>query len=112
MIKFKKLFSFSKKEIDHFWPKTTLKKRTLGLKLLQAASDQPKTEPAQPGKLLIVTPRRMGKACQRNRLRRQVKEIFFQEKLFEKPVISILIAGSNAVNLNFDELKKFLIESI
>ena len=113
MIEFKKLFSFKKREIDQAFNKAKFKAKRLGFKLLQAVPEQ-----AQPnqmpnhGKLLIIISRASGKAHDRNKIRRQIKAIFYEEKLYQKPIASILIVYKEAMQLSFDEIKTFLKETI
>lgn len=133
MVQFSKIFHFSRSEVSLLYSKATLKKKILGLKLLQAplsflasASSTPRTQgqvfdaahdssnenKLEHGKLLIVIPRAFGKACKRNRFRRQVKAIFYENKLYVHPVASILIVYSQAQQFSFDEIKNFLIRYI
>lgn len=112
---FRKLFAFTKKEIDQIFGHVVLRKKQHGFKLLQVSYPQLPEDVQKsltPGKLLIITPRASGKAHERNLIRRRAKEVFYQEKLFSKPVISILIASSNAPRASFDDLKKLLLENI
>ena len=110
MVKFRQFFSFGKKEIEQAFKQTSLKQKIDGLKLLQAPL-QKETEPKY-GKLLIVIPAKSGKAHKRNLIKRQLKAIFFEEKLYKKPIISILIVYKSAMELSFDELKKFLVKNL
>jgi len=96
----------SQKAIKEIFKKAKLKKKELGFKLLQAPTT------GKNGDILIVTPKKSGTAVQRNLLRRRVKEIFRQEKLYKKPVISILIAYKQAMELNFENIKNFLVDNI
>ena len=105
MIKFRKLFSFSKKEIQSSSKDAKLKDKILGLKLLQAPCQQ------DHGKILVIIPKATGKAHERNKLKRQIKAIFYEEKLFQNPISSILIVYKEAKSLSFDEIKAFLIKN-
>jgi ribonuclease P protein component len=106
MVKFKDLFRFEQKDIRSTFKNAQLKNKIFGLKLLQASTKN------NFGKMLIITPRKMGNACKRNKIRRQVKNIFFQEKLYEKPYNSILLVYKEATKLNFDQIKAFLIKNL
>jgi ribonuclease P protein component len=106
MIKFKDLFKFEQKEIKIAFQSATIKDQISGFKLLQAPTE------AAFGKILIVTPRKMGNACKRNKIRRQVKNIFFQEKLYKNPISSILLTYPEATKLNFDQIKAFLVKNL
>src|SRR3990172_6229526 len=114
MIKFKNLFSFTQKEIDYAFKNVKGVKKSTGLRLIQApllpdVSDKIDL-PSQPhGKLLIITPRKTGKAHIRNLLRRRAKAIFYTHKLYQKPVSSILSLYHEAASLSFEQLEAFLL---
>ncbi|MGE0207210.1 MAG: ribonuclease P protein component [Candidatus Babeliales bacterium] len=63
------------------------------------------------GRILIVTPRKSGNAVQRNRIRRRLKSIFYQEKLFERGSDCIVFVGAQAPLLAFDDLKNLLLKA-
>jgi ribonuclease P protein component len=63
------------------------------------------------GRVLLVTPRRIGNASQRNKLRRRAKAIFYEEKLFECGRDYILIFKKRAITLSFDQLRKYMLEA-
>lgn len=108
-MKFKDLFRFEKKEIDHTFQNVQQEDKTEGLKQLQSPIQK---ESQEFGKLLIIASRKVGQAHKRNRIRRQLKSIFYQEKLFKKPVNSIMLIYKSALNLTFEELKQFLIKNL
>ena len=121
---FKDYFKFNQKEISLIFKYSKIKKQIDGLKLLQLPIEAlKKIKPEElsnifekqiesnQGKILIITSRKVVKAHKRNKLRRQIKSIFYEEKLFKKPVISILITYKQALNLTFEQLKEFLVKS-
>lgn len=57
------------------------------------------------GRILVITPKRIGKASQRNKVRRRIKALFFEEKLYEKGVDCIAIIKKEGIETPFDELK-------
>jgi len=63
------------------------------------------------GRVLLVTPHRIGNASQRNKLRRRAKAIFYEEKLFEREHDCILIFKKGAANMSFDQLKQYILEA-
>ena len=110
MTLFKNLFSLKQKEIDAAFTSARLLNNVRGLKLLQTPhSSVPQT--LEHGKLLIIISKKVGKAHDRNRLRRQLKTIFYEEQLYTQPVVSILIVYPHALTLSFDEIKNFLVSS-
>jgi ribonuclease P protein component len=111
MIKFKELFLFKRNEVQEAFEKITLHSQIKGLKLLQAPLSIFKDSEQTHGKLLIVTSRRSGKAHKRNKIRRQIKSIFYEEKLYEKPAISVLIVYKEAMELDFEKIKDFFTDA-
>lgn len=59
--------------------------------------------------ILIVIPRKYGTAPQRNLLRRRIKSIFYQEKLFEQAYDFLIFAKPAAKNYTFDCIRDLLI---
>ena len=111
MIKFKALFSFKQNEVKRAFSYAKLHSQIKGLKLLESEiPDQPGQLGLEHGKLLIVIPRRVGKASKRNKIRRQIRAIFYEEKLYESKKIFILLVYKQALELSLDEIKKFLHE--
>lgn len=106
---FTKLFRFEKKEIDQTFHKSTLKGNFKGLKLLKS----PIQRDSQPfGKILIIASRKTGKACKRNRIRRQIKAIFYEQSLSKILSNFIILIYKPALDLKFNEIKQFLVENI
>ncbi|KKP22559.1 MAG: hypothetical protein SZ59_C0005G0024 [candidate division TM6 bacterium GW2011_GWF2_28_16] len=105
----KNLFRFEKKEIDSTFSNSQTKGYITGLKLLQAPVQNKDQEF---GKLLIIASRKTGKACKRNKIRRQLRSIFYENKLYQKQVNSIIFIYKQALNLSFDNLKDFLQKNI
>jgi ribonuclease P protein component len=109
MIHFKALFSFKKKEVERAFSVAKFKAQINGLKLLYVPAELNINEF---GKILIITPRGVGNACKRNRIRRQIKAIFYEEKLYTKPATLVLIVYKSALELSHDTLKDFLIKNL
>ena len=64
------------------------------------------------GKILVITPKKIGKANKRNLIRRRLKSIFYEEKLYKNLLDCIVIVKKDALGLSFDQLKTLLKESI
>ncbi len=113
MVRISALFNFSRSEVAHLFSKAKLKKKSLGLKLLQAPlslltlsqTDLQDSSHLVHGKLLVVIPKKFGNACLRNRFRRRVKAIFYESKLYLHPVESVLIVYAQAQAFSFDQIK-------
>ena len=60
------------------------------------------------GHLVVVTPRVIGNAPARNKVRRRLKAIFHEQQLFTKPYSCIVIVKKGGVLLSFADLKDAL----
>lgn len=63
------------------------------------------------GRLLVVTPRAVGTAPQRNKIRRRLKAIFYENKLFERPFDYAIIIRKEATQLPFDSLEEIIVRT-
>lgn len=101
----KKITTFTKKEVDSAFKKARRMLKKPGLTILVA--------PAQKefGRVLIIASKKVGSAPERNLLRRRLKSIFYEEKLYEKPFDCIIITNKLAVPLSFTELKSLLLQA-
>jgi len=96
----RELTSFTKKEIKKTFDSAYRILKTEGITLLVAPSVQ------SFGKILIITPRKVGSAPVRNKIRRQIKSLFYEEKLYELGFDWIAIIRPAFANNSFDEIKK------
>ncbi len=58
------------------------------------------------GRILIIASKKVGSAPERNKIRRQLKSIFYEEKLYQKESDYIFIVRKNAVDLSFQDIKQ------
>jgi len=101
MTQFRKIFSHSRSDITQAFSKAKPVFSGSGIKVLYAPH-------AHLGRLLVVIPRTSGKACERNRFRRRVKSLFYEEKWYAQSGFWIVIAYQRALALDFDALKSLL----
>src|SRR5438128_12670464 len=94
-----KLSSFSQPQVKHFFKHARALLRHPFLTILCCPAANPI------GHILVVTSRKVGNAPTRNKIRRQLKAIFYEEKLFELGFDYAFIIKKEATNLPFDELK-------
>ena len=93
---------FGKKELDHFFEVAKLAKKNQAFTILKAPSQQ------SFGRILAMVPKKYGTSPERNRLKRQLKAIFTQNKLYEYKLDLIFITRPTAKNYDFSELTQLL----
>lgn len=59
-------------------------------------------------KILVVTPKKIGSAPMRNKLRRRLKALFYQEKLYQEPFTLLVFCKKGSPFLTFQDLKSML----
>ncbi len=111
MITFRKIFSLTKDEIACALKTAHTKKYQHGIKILEVPLNCSQ-EPVNFGRMLIITPRASGKAHDRNRIRRLIKSVFYEEKLYQKPGLWVAIVYRRAMDLKFEDMKKLLKEAL
>ena len=100
----RQLSQFSRAEVDTFFKQAKRIAREPAFTILAA----PQKEDF--GKILVITPRHIGKAAQRNKIRRRLKSIFYEEKLFERGYDVAFIVKKDALTLSFDQLKQLTLD--
>lgn len=109
MIKFKNLFSFSRKEVAHAFSQGKLFCRGKNIKIITAPLMDKQAGELSHSKLLIVTSRKIGKAHDRNLLRRRVKEIFYGHELYSKQqAMFVFLTYPGSTELSYQELETLL----
>lgn len=100
----KNLSKFSKKELDSFFRHATRVFKSQAFTIL--------TSPAYEefSKVLLVVPKKYGNAPARNLIKRRLKNIFWQEKLYEQPNNVAFIIRPDAKKLSFQELKEICLK--
>src|SRR5271155_3759331 len=56
------------------------------------------------GRILVITPRRIGKASKRNKIRRRIKALFYEQKFYERGIDCLAIIKKEGIATPFDEL--------
>jgi len=97
---------FSEKEVSHLFKTARRALRHPGLDILCAPAAQ------KAGRILVITSAKVGSAPKRNLIRRRLKAIFFEEKLFELGVDCVVIIKKAGIDLDFEQLKKLLTKAI
>lgn len=100
---FKKISKFTKREIDYLFKHARRVFRNEACTILLAPRQ------GESARILIVASRKVGNAPQRNLIRRRIKSIFYEEKLYERVVDCVIIAQKKLTELSFDELKSIIL---
>lgn len=95
---------FSKKELDHFFNVAKSLKKNQAFTFLGAPAAQ------KLGRILIIASTKYGNAPQRNLLKRRLKAIFWEEKLYEKGIDCAIIARPSGKLYDFSGLKELMLE--
>jgi len=96
----------SKKDIDQLFKVARRVIEHPGLHILIAPKQK------EFGRILIIIPRKVGSAPERNKIRRRIKSIFYEEKLYERGSDCIAIIKPEGSKITFEELKKLMIEAV
>ena len=99
----RKITQFSKREIDYLFKNARRVLRHSAFIILAAPRQ------LDFGRILIVASRKVGNAPERNKIRRRIKSIFYEEKLFNTLCDYVIIVHKKAVDVSFDEIKKILV---
>jgi len=98
--------SFNKNEVRQLFKKAKLVFRHPGLVVLCAPANK------EFGRVLAVASKRIGKAHKRNLIKRRLKSIFYEEKLFKNQQDCIIIIKKEGIDLSFEQLKKIMLRSL
>jgi ribonuclease P protein component len=99
----KKISKFTKREIDTIFSTARRVIRHQSCTILIAPRQR------EFGRVLIIASRKVGNAPERNVVRRRIKSIFYEEKLFERAFDCVVIVYKKAVTLPFEQLKDLLL---
>jgi len=102
----RKITQFTKQEIDTLWKNVHPVLRHDGLLLLKA----PRTGTF--ARILIVIPKKVGNAPIRNKIRRQLRAIFYEHDLYTKEYDWIIVIKKPATQLPFQALQELLLNAM
>jgi ribonuclease P protein component len=96
------LSRFTKKEIDAFFTHARRVVQHPGLYILVAP--QQKTY----GRILVITSRKVGNSPTRNKIRRQLKAIFYESRYYERGLDCVIVIKKEGTLLPFTTLQQLL----
>ncbi len=98
----KKLSSFTRTEVATLFKSARAKVKLPGLRILRAPAS------GTVGRVLIVTPRRVGNSPERNLLRRRVRAIYREGKLYSHPYDCVVLIGKECLLIPYEELHRII----
>lgn len=101
-----KISKFTKREIDNLFCNARRVVRNQFCTILVAPRQKKEF-----GRVLVVVSRAVGNAPERNLIRRRIKAIFYEEKLFTYDFDCVVIAQKKMVSLSFDQIKKIIVSA-
>jgi ribonuclease P protein component len=101
----RKTVKFTQHDVKALFAKAKRVLRQPGLDILLAISDKPQ------GRLLIVTSRFVGNAPERNKIRRRLRALFYEQRLSNQSYDCIVIVKKGGVGLSFDTLLTYLLQA-
>ena len=100
-----KLSNFSQKEVTQLFKNARRVVKHPGIHVLVAPASKPE------GRILVVTPKRIGNAPTRNRIRRRFKALFHENKLNQQGKDCVIIVKKEGTALPFDKLETLLLQA-
>lgn len=98
-------FTFHAKEIARLFKVSKRYFRHLAFDLLIH------TKTLEYGRLLVVTPKAIGNAPERNKVRRRLKEIFYVNQLYSRGYDCIIIVKKDGSSLSFEALSQLVLQA-
>lgn len=102
----RKISKFTKSEVDYLFQNARRVFRDQHCTILVAPRQKDDL-----GRVLVIASRKVGNAPERNLIRRRIKAIFYEEKLYSLNFDCVVIAYSKIVSLPFDQLKSILLSA-
>jgi len=110
----KHISHFTKREVSQLFKKARAAVKHPGLTILCAPTTGlvNTTNQRPPGRILVITPRKIGSAPERNRIRRRLKALFYEKKHFELGIDCIIIVKKPGITLSFAQLATLLEQAL
>lgn len=96
------LSSFTREEVNALFSHARAKVKVPGLRILRAPAS------LSFGRVLIVIPRKVGNSPERNLIRRRVRSIYREDRLYTYGYDCILLVRPECRSLPFHELRRLL----
>ncbi len=102
----RKLSKFTKREIDYLFQHARRIVRNQACTILVAPRQKEEF-----GRVLIIVSRKVGNAPERNLIRRRIKSIFYEEKLFTLGFDCVVIVHKEMITLSFDQIRTLILSA-
>ena len=103
------LCSFSQKDAKTILKNGSFLARVPGIKIIETPFGTETVAPTPHGRILIVIPRKVGPACTRNLIRRRIRALYLEEKLYTRQSATMIFMYPEARNFTYDQLRTFMI---
>lgn len=102
----RKLSRFTLKEVDAFFKQAQCVLRYRGLVFLIAPQQK------EHGRILVITSRKVGSAPVRNKIRRQLKSIFYETQCYNRGYDCVVVVRKESTLIPFTTLQELLLRAI
>lgn len=106
MIVSKNLSKFTKSEVQQTFKNIKKYNKILGIKILRS----PRI--LDFGRILVITPKKIGNAAKRNLIRRRLKSIFYENNLYNLSYDWIVIIEKPAISLSFKQVENIILSLV
>ena len=100
----KNLSKFNTNEVKAAFKNVKYSKHIGGLKFLLSPHS------SDFGKILVIAPKKIGNSPKRNLLRRRIKSIFYENKLYISKYNWIVLTSRESTKTSFEQLKKIIFD--
>jgi ribonuclease P protein component len=97
------LSTFTRQEVDNFFKSAHATKKTRAFTCLMA----PRTKAF--ARILVIASGKSGSAVERNRIRRRIKALFLENKLFDYPNDCVIIVKQTAGLAELQDIKNLIL---
>lgn len=101
----RRISQFSKTEIDRAFSQARRLLKVPGIIILGAPAQQ------DIGRILVIASRKVGNAVVRNTIKRRLKAVFYEEKMYQIPTDLLCIIHKDILQYDFAALKALLIKA-
>lgn len=102
----REITKFKQNEIRVLFKKAQTVLKHTALHILATTTEQ------EISRVLLIIPKKVGNAPDRNKIRRRLKALFYEKQLYKDEYDYIIMVKKKAVSLSFEQLKKLLEQAV